>query len=179
MGAETASSPRYLERGAGRFQCDVDAVKQGLLENGLVEGRDYVLDVHWAEGDYTRFPEFLREVMARNPSAILVTTIAAVRAAQRATATIPIVMTTINDPVGSGLIESLGRPAGNTTGREVRMHCLSYLISHSSICASASQHWLLSAGCLSFRPSLNSLTSVPWSVMDRPGSTFIGARPTT
>jgi len=94
----------------------VDAVKQGLRENGLVEGHDYVFDIRWAEGDYTRFPELSREVVAQNPSAILVTTIAAVRAAQRATATIPIIMTTINDPVGTGLIETLGRPGGNTTG---------------------------------------------------------------
>lgn len=46
----------------------------------------------------------------------MVTTIAAVRAAQRATTTIPIVMTTINNPVGAGLIASLARPGGNTTG---------------------------------------------------------------
>src|SRR5262245_65205988 len=65
----------------------VDAVKLGLRENGLVEGHDYVLDIRWAEGDYTRFPELSREVVAQNPSAILVTTIAAVRAAQHATAT--------------------------------------------------------------------------------------------
>jgi putative ABC transport system substrate-binding protein len=94
----------------------VDALKLGLRENGLVEGHDYVLDIRWAEGDYTRFTELSREVVAKNPSAILVTTIAAVRAAQRATATIPIIMTTINDPVGTGLIKSLGRPGGNTTG---------------------------------------------------------------
>ena len=54
--------------------------------------------------------------MSRNPSVILATTIAAVRSAQRASVSIPIVMTTINDPVGAELIASLGRPGGNTTG---------------------------------------------------------------
>ena len=75
-----------------------------------------MLDVRWAEGVYERFPALARDVVQRDPRVILVTTIAAVRAAQRATTTIPIVMTTINNPVGAGLIASLARPGGNTTG---------------------------------------------------------------
>ena len=94
----------------------VDAFKRGLSDQGLSEGRDYVLDVRWAEGDYSRFPALAREVVETRPAAILVTTIAAVRAAQRASTTIPIVMATINDPVGAGLVASLGHPGGNTTG---------------------------------------------------------------
>jgi putative ABC transport system substrate-binding protein len=94
----------------------VDAVKEGLRDNGLIENRDYVLDVRWADGMYERFPTLAREVVEQKPRAILVTTIAAVRAAQRATTTIPIIMTTINDPVGAGLVASLARPGGNTTG---------------------------------------------------------------
>ena len=95
----------------------VDAFKEGLRGNGLIESRDYVLDVRWAEGVYERFPALARDVVQRDPRVILVTTIAAVRAAQRATTTIPIVMTTINNPVGAGLIASLARPGGNTTMR--------------------------------------------------------------
>jgi putative ABC transport system substrate-binding protein len=94
----------------------VDALKEGLRDHGLVEGRDYTLDVRWAEGVYERFPALARDVVQRHPRVIMVTTIAAVRAAQRVTTTIPIVMTTINDPVGAGLIASLARPGGNTTG---------------------------------------------------------------
>ena len=94
----------------------VDALKDGMRGNGLVEGRDYVLDVRWAEGDYGRFPKFISEALKHNPSAILVQTIAAVRAAQHASKTTPIVMIAINDPVGLGLIASLARPGGNTTG---------------------------------------------------------------
>ena len=93
----------------------VDALKQGLTDNGLIE-EHYVLDIRWAEGEYDRFPALAAEVVSRNPSVIIATTIAAVRSAQRASATIPIVMTTINDPVGAGLIASLARPGGNTTG---------------------------------------------------------------
>jgi len=94
----------------------VDAFREGMRDQGLVEGRDYVLDVRWAEGAYERFPALVRELVKQNPSAILVNTIAAVRAAQSASKTIPIVMMHINDPVGAGLIASLARPGGNTTG---------------------------------------------------------------
>lgn len=94
----------------------VDALKEGLRDNGLVEGRDYPLDVSWAEGDYSRFPALARAVAEQKPDVVIVTTIAALLAAQRITTTIPIVMTTINDPVRAGLVSSLGRPGGNTTG---------------------------------------------------------------
>jgi putative ABC transport system substrate-binding protein len=101
---------------ADSFAIFVDAFKQGMLDNGMVEGRDYVLDLRFADGDYGRFPTLAAEVAQRKPAAIVVTTISAARAAQRATATIPIVMTGLIDPVGIGLIASLARPGGNTTG---------------------------------------------------------------
>lgn len=117
--ARAAGPARIAFLGSGAAQTSalfVDALKEGLRDNGLIETRDYVLDVRWAEGVYERFPVLARDVVARGPRVILVTTIAAVRAAQGATTTIPIVMTTINDPVGAGLIASLARPGGNTTG---------------------------------------------------------------
>src|SRR5262245_40348289 len=101
---------------ADSFAIYVDAFKQGMLDNGLVENRDYMLDLRFANGDYSRFPTLASEVAQRKPAAIIVTTISAARAAQRATATIPIVMTGLIDPVGVGLIASLARPGGNTTG---------------------------------------------------------------
>jgi putative ABC transport system substrate-binding protein len=94
----------------------VEAFRQGLRDHGLVEGRDYVIDLRFAEGDYGRFPAFAAELVQRKSSVIVVTTISAARAAQRATSTIPIVMTSLIDPVGQGLIVSLARPGGNTTG---------------------------------------------------------------
>lgn len=101
---------------AGSFAIFVDAFRQGMRDNGMVEGRDYVLDLRFAEGDYRRFQILAAEVAKRNPAAIVVTTISAARAAQRASSTIPIVMTGLIDPVGQGLIASLARPGGNTTG---------------------------------------------------------------
>ena len=108
---------RVFGKWLSRFLCDfVDAFKQGMLDNGMVEERDYVLDLRFANGDYGRFPTLAAEVAQRKPAAIVVTTISAARAAQRATATIPIVMPGLIDPVGLGLIASLARPGGNTTG---------------------------------------------------------------
>ena len=92
------------------------AFKQGMLENGLIEGRHYVVDVVYADGQSERFPALVKELLQRAPAVIMVNTAAAVRAAQQATRTVPIVMPAVNDPVGSGLVASLARPGGNTTG---------------------------------------------------------------
>jgi putative tryptophan/tyrosine transport system substrate-binding protein len=107
----------FLVSGAANsFAIFVDAFKQGMRDNGMIEDRDYLLDLRFADGDYSRFPLFVSEVVRRKPAAIVVTTISAARAAQHATTTIPIVMTGLIDPVGQGLIASLARPGGNTTG---------------------------------------------------------------
>ena len=93
----------FLVSGApNSFAIFVDAFNQGMLDNGLVEGRDYQLDLRFAEGDYNRFDSIAAEVAGRNPAAIVVTTIRAAQAAQRATSTIPIVMTGLIDPVAQG-----------------------------------------------------------------------------
>jgi putative ABC transport system substrate-binding protein len=106
LGSGSAQSSAFL----------IDALKQGLNENGLTEGRDYVLDVRWAEGDYTHFAALAFELLERKSSVIIVTTIAAARAAQQAAPATPLVITGLIDPVGAGLIASLARPGNNTTG---------------------------------------------------------------
>jgi putative ABC transport system substrate-binding protein len=94
----------------------LEALKDGLRDNGLIEGKDYVIDVRWANGAYERFPAFAGELAQGNPRVILVTTIAAARAAQRLVPPVPIVMTGLISPVDAGLIKSLARPGGNITG---------------------------------------------------------------
>jgi putative tryptophan/tyrosine transport system substrate-binding protein len=106
LGSGSAQSSAFL----------IDALKKGMNENGLAEGRDYVLDVRWAEGDYMRFAALAFELLERKSSVIIVTTIAAARAAQQVAPATPIVMTGLIDPVGVGLIASLARPGNNTTG---------------------------------------------------------------
>jgi putative ABC transport system substrate-binding protein len=106
LGSGSAQSSAFL----------IGAFKEGMKENGLAEARDYVLNVRWAEGDYTRFAALAFELLERKCSVIIVTTIAAARAAQQVAPTTPLVMTGLIDPVGVGLIASLARPGNNTTG---------------------------------------------------------------
>ena len=88
----------------------------GLRESGLVQGRDYVFDIRWANSDSSRFPVLAAELLSGHPSAVVVSTILAVKAVQNLTRTVPIVMTGMNDPVAAGLVASLAHPGGNITG---------------------------------------------------------------
>jgi ABC-type uncharacterized transport system substrate-binding protein len=94
----------------------VATIKEGLRGYGLIDGRDYVLDARFAAGHYERFPELARELAQAGAGVILTNTIASVRAAQRLTPPVPIVMLSINDPIGTGLIASLAKPGNHTTG---------------------------------------------------------------
>jgi putative ABC transport system substrate-binding protein len=94
----------------------VRTIKRGLEDNGLIEGRDYVFEPRFSGGRYERFPELARELAQAGVSVILVNTIASARAAQSLVPPVPVVMMPINDPVGTGVIASLARPGGHTTG---------------------------------------------------------------
>ena len=102
--------------GSASGAVQIGAIKQGLGDNGLIEDRDYVLETRFAAGNYERFPEMARELAESGARLILGLTIASVRAAQNLTPPLPVVMLAINDPVGTGLIASLARPGGHTTG---------------------------------------------------------------
>lgn len=94
----------------------IDAIKQGFREHGLTLDQDYLLETRFASGDYQRFPEMARDLVQNGVRVILAGTISAVRAAQNLKPALPVVMVAINDPVGSGLVASLARPGGLTTG---------------------------------------------------------------
>jgi len=89
---------------------------KALRDLGYIEGRNIVIDRRWAEGKNERYSSLATELVALKPDVIVADTTPAILAAKRATATIPIVMVTRADPVGSGLVESLARPGGNVTG---------------------------------------------------------------
>jgi putative ABC transport system substrate-binding protein len=97
-------------------QRHLEAFRQGLRELGYVEGQNIAIEPRWAEGQYDRFPALAADLVRSKVDVIVALSGAATQAAQQATRTIPIVMSLVNDPVGSGLVASLARPGGNVTG---------------------------------------------------------------
>src|SRR5215470_9517485 len=85
----------------------VQAFRQGLRDAGYVEGRDVVIELRYANGDYDRVPQLAADLVQSKVDVIVADSTPATRGAMRATSTIPIVMTNIADPVGSGLVANL------------------------------------------------------------------------
>jgi putative ABC transport system substrate-binding protein len=99
-----------------RMQAEwLEAFRDELRLRGYVDGQTVVIDYRWAEGRFDRLPELAGELVALKVNVIVTAAPPAVRAAQRATTTIPIVMTA-HDPVGMGFAQSLAHPGGNITG---------------------------------------------------------------
>jgi len=94
----------------------LEAFRQGLREFGYVEGQNIAIESRWTEGKDDRLPALAADLVRSKVDVIVAETGAATRAAQQATRTIPIIMSLVNDPVGSGLVASLARPGGNVTG---------------------------------------------------------------
>jgi putative tryptophan/tyrosine transport system substrate-binding protein len=97
-------------------QVRVAAFLQGLQELGWTVGRNLRIDTRWGAGDLDRYRRYAAELVALAPDVVLTAGGAAVSAMQRATRDAPIVFVTVTDPVGGGLVASLARPGGNTTG---------------------------------------------------------------
>jgi ABC-type uncharacterized transport system substrate-binding protein len=98
------------------YAARIKAFQQGLHEHGYVEGKNIMLEYRYAEGKVDRFPELATELVGLKVEVIVTANEATVRAAKKASSTIPIVFTTVADPVGSGLVASLAQPGGNATG---------------------------------------------------------------
>jgi putative ABC transport system substrate-binding protein len=94
----------------------LEAFRQGLRELGYVEGQTITIESRWTEGKDDRLPALAADLVRSKVDVIFTQGGAATQAAQQATRTIPIVMSLVNDPVGSGLVASLARPGGNVTG---------------------------------------------------------------
>src|SRR5262245_53275745 len=91
------------------------AFVQRLRELGWIEGRTVVVEYRWAEGRNERYAEAAAEFVRRKVD-VIVAPGSAVSVFKRATSTIPIVFPLAGDPIGAGLVETLGRPGGNATG---------------------------------------------------------------
>jgi putative ABC transport system substrate-binding protein len=90
--------------------------RQGMRELGYIEGRNLAIEWRSAEGKAERLPALAAQLVQSKVDVIVTAGTQAVRAAQNATAAIPIVIAAANDPVGSGFVKSLSRPGANITG---------------------------------------------------------------
>src|SRR6516225_5543773 len=93
----------------------VEAFRNGLTDNGLVEGRNITVDMVWV----TNEPEYdyaVTELMRRGAKVLVPAGSSATAAAKRQTSTVPIIFISVGDPVGIGIVESLSHPDGNATG---------------------------------------------------------------
>jgi putative tryptophan/tyrosine transport system substrate-binding protein len=94
----------------------VVSFRQGLKEAGFIEGQNVLIEYRSAEDQAHRLPALVADLVRQRVALIVGNTVSAVAAAKAATTTVPIVFVTGNDPVINGLVASLSRPGGNTTG---------------------------------------------------------------
>ena len=98
------------------FQARVGAFLEGLRQSGWAIGQNVQIDSRWATNNAVEIRRHAAELAALAPDAILASSSPALAALQQATRTVPIVFVNVIDPVGSGFVDSLARPSGNTTG---------------------------------------------------------------
>jgi putative ABC transport system substrate-binding protein len=101
---------------AERASISTEPFREGLRELGYVEGQNVVIEERWSEGKAERLFDLAGELVRLNVDVIVTHGVQGTKAVQDATKTIPIVMAVSPDPVGTGLVASLARPGGNTTG---------------------------------------------------------------
>jgi putative ABC transport system substrate-binding protein len=97
-------------------QAGVAAFRQILLQSGWDLGRDLQIDIRFGENNEDLDRKYALELIALKPNVILASGTPSVVALQRASRDVPIVFVRVSDPVGAGLVDSLSRPGGNTTG---------------------------------------------------------------
>jgi len=104
---------------ASSWASQIDALRQGLRELGYEEGKNLVIEYRWADENLDRLPKLSSELVSLKVDLIVTHGTPGSRAAKQATATVPIVMAAVGDPVRSGLVASLARPGGNLTGNSI------------------------------------------------------------
>lgn len=104
----------YGER--DRFEPVIAAFREGLAENGFVEGKNLRIEYRFARNDHHKLERLAGELAGLKVGVIFAYATPSVHAAKAATRSIPIVFTQVADPVVLGFVESLARPGGNITG---------------------------------------------------------------
>ena len=110
------SVPRIGFVAGSREGTIIGAFQRGLRDLGYIDGKHIQVEYRYAEGNVDRIPTLVNELVQLKVDVLVVITLIGIRAAKEATKTIPIVMVTTQDPVATGIIDSLGRPGGNITG---------------------------------------------------------------
>jgi putative tryptophan/tyrosine transport system substrate-binding protein len=98
------------------YQARMAAFLQGLQQLGWSDGRNVRIDIRYAAGDANLIRKYAAELIALAPDVILAPGTTSLGPLLQATRTVPIVFTTLLDPVGAGFVDSLARPGGNATG---------------------------------------------------------------
>jgi putative tryptophan/tyrosine transport system substrate-binding protein len=89
--------------------------RRGLRDLGYIEGKNILIEYRYVEG-VAEFPNLIAELVRLKVDVIVVPNTAGAQAAKNATTTIPVIFTSVGDPVGTGVVASLARPGGNITG---------------------------------------------------------------
>jgi putative ABC transport system substrate-binding protein len=118
-----AQQPKHVPRvgflggsSASAYSGFIDAFRKSLRDLGYVEGQNIAIEYRYADGKRDRLSDLSADLIRLKVDVILVSGSLAIGALKNATKTIPIVMTTVEDPVAQGFVDSLARPGGNITG---------------------------------------------------------------
>jgi putative ABC transport system substrate-binding protein len=105
-----------LAESDSQSQRRITAFQEGLKKLGWTVGRNLAIDYRWGVSDPEGARATTSELLSLAPDLIVANAISALRGAQQATHTVPIVFTGVSEPVAQGFVASLARPGGNTTG---------------------------------------------------------------
>lgn len=94
----------------------IEALRHGFNQNGLVPGGNLAFEIHSAEGQRHELPRVISGLLAKKPSVVVTWGTEPVQAVLEQTRSVPVVMASIGDPVGAGVVSNLARPGGNVTG---------------------------------------------------------------
>jgi putative ABC transport system substrate-binding protein len=129
------------------YSAQLEGLRLGLLDHGLVEGQTIRIEYRWAESKYDRLPALAADLVSRGVEIIITQGTPAALAAKRATSTTPIVMAVVGNPIETGIVASVARPGGNITGSSVfydeinakRVELLKDLMPAACACGSVGQ----------------------------------------
>src|SRR3954467_5242001 len=110
---------------AAEYAANINGLRAGLRERGYVEGKNLKMEYRWAAGHNERLGALAAELVRLKPRVIVTHGTPGTLAVKNATSTIPIVMASSGDALGSGLISSLSQPSGNITGMTLMLPELS------------------------------------------------------